>query len=160
MFIKVNPIIDYSVRSLCIKPYYNHPKGCPNFNKKEGCPPGAKLFDKYFDLNYPVYAIYNVFDFKSHVEKMRKNPKCISWSEHQLKCLLYWQPKARKKLLVGIKEFIKEFNIKQKLEYEMVTCPEAMGINITETMRNVGIELEWPPVNVTYQIALAGIRIK
>jgi len=35
--------------------------------------------------------------------------------------------------------------------------PEAMGVNVTETMKRVGIELEWPPVNVAYQIALAGI---
>jgi hypothetical protein len=31
--VQVNPVIDYSVRGLCVKPYYNHPKGCPNFIK-------------------------------------------------------------------------------------------------------------------------------
>ena len=67
IIIRVNPVIDYSVRKLCIKPYYNHPKGCPNFNKKEGCPPTAQYFDKTYDLNQPVYAVYNVFDLKLNI---------------------------------------------------------------------------------------------
>jgi hypothetical protein len=31
-----------------------------------------------------------------------------------------------------------------------------MGVNVTATMDNAGIMLEWPPKNVAYQIALAG----
>ncbi len=50
MIIEINPVIDYSVRRLCVKPYPNHKKGCPNFNKKEGCPPTADFFDKVYDL--------------------------------------------------------------------------------------------------------------
>ena len=73
LIIQVNPIIDYSVRKLCVQPYYNHPKGCPNFNKKDGCPPIAKYFDKVYDTNQPVYAICNIFDLKSHVERMKIN---------------------------------------------------------------------------------------
>jgi len=42
---------------------------------------------------------------------------------------------------------------------EPEACPEAMGINITATMAQAGIMLEWPPESVTYQIALAGIRL-
>ena len=38
-------------------------------------------------------------------------------------------------------------------------CPEGAGVNITETMKNAGIILEWPPVNYTYQVALAGIPL-
>lgn len=54
IIVQVNPVIDYSVRGLCVKPYYNHPKGCPNFNKKKGCPPNAELFDKVYDLTKPA----------------------------------------------------------------------------------------------------------
>jgi len=151
MFVQVEPVINHSVRGLCVRPYYNHPKGCPNFNKKVGCPPQAILFENEFDLNYPVYAIYNKFNLKEHMEKMKlKQPK---WTEHQLRCVLYWQPKARNQLLVGIKEFIKEHK-----NYRISTCPEAQGINVTETMKNAGIELEWMPQVYAYQIALAGIK--
>lgn len=50
-FQKVTPVIDYKMRALCVKPYYNHKKGCPNFNKKAGCPPGIGFFDKMNDLS-------------------------------------------------------------------------------------------------------------
>jgi len=151
LIFQVNPIIDYSVRGLCIKPYYNHPKGCPNFNKKQGCPPNAKYFDKVYDLTKPVCAICNIFDIKTHIKNMKvKQP---NWSEHQLRCVLYWQGSARKHLKEHIIKFMKE-----NRNYSIETCPEAMGVNLTETMENAGIILEWMPENVAYQIALAGIK--
>jgi predicted metal-binding protein len=52
-----------------------------------------------------------------------------------------------------IRDFYREYGSR----YKVTTCPEAMGVNITETMKDAGIILEWPPENVTYQIALAGI---
>lgn len=33
-----------------------------------------------------------------------------------------------------------------------------MGINVTETMKELGITLEWPPQKWTYQVAIAGVR--
>ncbi len=158
MIIQVEPVIDYSVRNLCSNEYYNHPNGCPNFDKKQrGCPshPDTKLFDKYFNLSYPIYAIYNIFDLKSHVENMRiKQP---TWSEHQLYCVLYWQTKARKQLHKYIDEFLQEHPGYEVDDLEKPR-PEAMGVNITKTMKNVGIILEWMPRNIAYQIALAGIK--
>ena len=153
MIIKVIPAIDYSVRRLCPKPYYNHPRGCPNFGRKKGCPPGAPLFDQVYDISQPVYAIINEFDIGSHIERMReKHPE---WSEHQLKCVLYWQGGARKQLKGRCIEFLRSHP-----GYQIEMCPEAMGVNITETLRSVGIELEWPPVHIARQVALAGIRKK
>jgi len=35
--------------------------------------------------------------------------------------------------------------------------PEAYGVNVTATMAAVGIKLQWPPRDKTYQIALAGL---
>jgi len=153
MIIQVKPVIDYSVRNLCFKPYPRHPKGCPNFGKRDTCPPKALYYDKVYDLTKHVYAIYNVFDFKEYVDKMKsKHP---TWSDLQLKCVLYWQGSARKNL----KNYIIEF-LKQNKEYKVETCPEAMGVNVTETMKNVGIILEWMPENIAYQIALAGIPLR
>lgn len=149
----VIPVIDYSVRGLCIKEYPEHKKGCPNYNHKKGCPPQAGYFDKMYDLSKPVYAIINIFDFKSHVAKMKRlHP---DRSKRKLECCLYWQPKARKELLVGIKKFLKE-NQNYKI-FKIETCPEALGVNITETLSNAGFELEWPPVNVACQVALAAV---
>jgi predicted metal-binding protein len=149
---KVIPIIDYKMRTLCVKPYYNHKKGCPNFNKKDGCPPNIGFFDKMNDLTKPVYIIWNEFDLGTHVSNLIS--KYPQWSEHQLKCCLYWQPKARRYLFEEIKKFKKSFP-----EYHITKCPEAEGVNITETMKNIGIDLEWHPETKTYQVALAAIKI-
>jgi predicted metal-binding protein len=151
VIIQVNPVSDYYVRQLCCKPYPGHPKGCPNFNHKEGCPPSADLFDHIYDLSKPVYAIVNIFDFKAHTDRMRElHP---SWSERQVRCCLYWQAGARKQLLIKIKDFLRSHR-----GYSIETCPEAMGVNVTETMKKAGLILEWPPETVAFQIALAGIK--
>ena len=147
-FSEVTPVIDYAVRGLCVAPYHNHKRGCPNFSHKDGCPPGVGFFDKTYDMSQPVYAIWNEFDLKSHVDNLRS--KYPGWSEYQLKCCLYWQPKARKQLLAELTSFIKSH-----MGYSITRCPEAEGVNITETMKTIGIVLEWPPETKTYQIAFA-----
>lgn len=152
-YAKVKPVINLSVRGLCVKPYYNHSKGCPNWNKKVGCPPQAKLLYDILDFQKPIYCIYNIFDFASHINKMKNNHP--DWSERQLECCLYWQGTARKQLKNEIKKFLKEHDD----DMVIISCPEACGVDITATMKTIGEELEWPPVILTYQVALAGIPI-
>lgn len=153
--IEVNPVIIPSVRNLCVRPYPNHKKGCPNYGKKKGCPPDVPMFDSVCDISKPVYAIYEVFDFKGHVEWMKeRHPK---WSKRQLECCLYWQGGVRKRLKIGIRLFHGTMLGLKGREYFVTDAPEAMGVDVTETMKKVGIELEWPPVNVVYKIAFAGV---
>jgi hypothetical protein len=33
-------------------------------------------------------------------------------------------------------------------------CPEAMGVNVTATMKEIGIQLEWPPKRWAHQVAM------
>lgn len=154
MFGLVEPVIQYSVRSLCARPYYNHPKGCPNYGRRPTCPPDAPKLEQIIDISASVYCIYNRFDLATHVEVMQvKHP---TWSERQLYCCLYWQPKARKELQKLIKEFIYEV---RGYGLQIVSNPEACGVNITETMRQINIELEWPPRSIAYQVVLAGTSI-
>lgn len=148
---QITPVIDYAVRGLCVKPYPGHPKGCPNFNKKKGCPPNCARFEDYFDMTQPIYAIVNEFDFKSHTDRMRALRP--DWSDRQVECCLYWQPKARKALAEGAIEFLREHK-----GYTVNATPEAMGLVVTETLMTVGVHLEWPPKLVTYQVAVAGIK--
>ncbi len=149
--IEVKPVIIRPAHSLCLRAYPNHKNGCPNYHKKQGCPPGVPIFNTVYDLSKPIYAIYNKFDFKGHVDRMRE--KHPNWSKRQLECCLYWQGTARKRL----RERIEIFKKAVSEEYIVNGNPEAMWVNVTETMKRVGIELEWPPVNVAYQIAMAGI---
>ena len=150
--IEVKPVMLRLVHSLCVRPYPNHKNGCPNYGKKKGCPPDVPMFDSFYDLSKPVYAIYNKFDFKGHVDRMRANHP--DWSKRQVECCLYWQSAARKKL----KERINEFKFLADERYIVSYPPEAAGVNVTETMKRVGVELEWPPVNVVYQVAMAGSK--
>lgn len=175
MYIQVSPIVDYTVRKLCCRPYPRHDRGkrigCPNYNLKEGCPPAAPFFDKVFDLTRPVFAIYNVFDLEKHVKKMKAAHP--NWSDAQLKSCLLWQNGARKQLSKNIVIFLMEHpeytvavagyrGIEKDLGdlYPKVlpASPEAMGVDVTKTMASVGIYLEWPPDKVTYQVALAGVK--
>lgn len=143
MITKVTPIVNKQVIGLCSLSYYGHPNGCPNWNKK--CKP-----THIFNLK-DCYVIYTVFDFGSHVERMKiKHP---DWSKRQLECCLYWQGSARKVLREEIDRFKKLFP-----NYIVDTCPELRGVDVTATMKSIKIELEWPPVNYAYQVAIGGIN--
>ena len=149
----VKVVVDHGVRTLCVRPYPGHKKGCPNFKEKPGCPPKAPMIEDVLDLYQPVFAIWNCFDMAGHVAKMKE--KHPGWSDRQLRCCLYWQAGARKKLRETIKAFLREQG-----RLKVVGCPEACGVNVTETMRSAGIQLEWPPRTVAYQVVLAGHPLK
>jgi hypothetical protein len=147
--VRVVPVIDHSVRGLCFRPYPLHPKGCPNANKCDRCPPKAPLFENVFDLGSPVFAVVNEFDIGSHVERMRAAHP--DWTDRQLYCVLYWQPKARKALAAKVKESLKALP-----GYVETRCPEAMGIDVTKTLANAGVVLEWPPLKIARQVSFLG----
>ena len=149
----VKPIIDVSMRGLCKREYPNHKRGCPNWDKKQGCPPKAPMIDKILNVNEPVYAIYNKYPFGEHVRRMKdKHP---DWTKRQAECCLYWQGTARKNLREKTSAFIWKHP-----HYSLISCSEGAGVNLTETMKNAGIELEWPPEEYTYQIVLVGLPAK
>ena len=151
MYSLVKPVFDYNVRLLCTEPYYNHPKGCPNFNKRPLCPPLRRRFEDLIDLNKSMYAIWIIFPFGEHREKMlRLHPE---WSKRQAECCLYWQGTARKRL----KHEIYRFSAEKYKNTGVITCPEATGINVTATMKSLGVELEWPPKDFTCHVAIAGM---
>lgn len=147
--IRVSPVIDPSVRELCCRPYALHPRGCPNFGKRDTCPPSAPLYSQVYDLARPVWALVNEFDLGAHVEKMRSaHPK---WSDLQLRCVLYWQGSARAVQACHIAVVLGLFP-----GTRAENCPEAMGIDVTKTLSLEGVELEWPPVRIARQVALIG----
>ncbi len=152
----VKPVLRSSVRKLCTTPYYNHPKGCPNFDKRSICPPQAPLIDKFFDLNKKILAVCIHFNLVLHVEKMRDTHS--DWSQRQLECCLYWQGTVRKQLKQEI-----EYNLRRNPLFDSVVlvstdCPEAMGVDVTATMKEVGIILEWPPRKIVRKIAFIGSK--
>jgi hypothetical protein len=102
-----------------------------------------------FEMNQPFWLIVNRYPFGEHVEKMRsKHP---DWTDRQLSCCLYWQGTARKQLDLLIKEFWVEHP-----GARVARCPEAMGLDVTATLKSVGVEIQWPPRDFALQVALAG----
>lgn len=148
----VTPAIDLGMRDLCVRPYHNHPKGCPNFGKRSTCPPKQECYPYVYDTNTRrvTWALWAEFDLGSHVRRMRKRHPL--WTYRQLSCCRYWQGTVRKFLRESIAEWKEEH-----LNLAVTTCPEAMGVNVTATMRDIGVELEWPPKQITRLIYLAGV---
>ena len=152
-YCRVQPVFNKLVRGLCLKPYPNHPHGCPNYGKKKTCPTQAPFLYDIVYLNKPIYAIWTIFDFQAHVQKMKRNHP--NWSKRQLECCLYWQGTARKNLRKAIERFRQQH---PSDNWVCLTTPEACGVDVTATMRLLGRRLQWPPTTKTYQVALAGRR--
>lgn len=150
MFLKVEPVVHREIQGLCRRPYPDHPRGCPNYGHKEGCPPFVPLFDEKYDCTQGVYAIITEFDLKEHAGRMKaKHPL---WTERQCRNLLFWQGKARKNLKAEISRFLVSHP-----RHGVEMAPEALGVNVTRTLRNVGIYLEWPPRDIARQVAMAAL---
>ena len=146
---QVVPVLSSLPRGLCLHPYPGHTKGCPNWNRRPTCPPKAPLLDTVLDLGKPVHCIYNRFDLGSHVTRMKaKHP---DWSDRQARCCLYWQRKARSELRQSVEDFLENHQ-----GCIALYVPEACGVDVTATMASIGIQLQWPPISVAYQVALAG----
>lgn len=137
------------VRGLCCKPYPDHPFGCPNFGKKDGCPPDGNNFLENFENTAGLVAIG--FNLSEWIDIRRQEQP--SWTDKALGNLRHWQPHVRSNL----KKLLSEVNING---YEPIFTPEAMGVNVTDTCKNANINLEWPPKNWVYQIALIGRRVR
>ena len=143
-----NLVIDKKARQWCKLPYDGHSNGCPNYNRKETCPPRAPVVEDYFNLNKDLWLIAIEFNLTKQIEKMKTlHPE---WSNKQAKCLLYWQPKVNKTL----KSEVHFFMIDKDLTYTL--CPEAMGINVIQTAKNLGLPIEKRPIDKVYKIAFVG----
>ena len=91
-------VIDLRARDWCKLKYPNHPKGCPNYNHKDICPPKIGLFKEYFNMNKPIYLVAVPFNLTEHANRMKEiHP---NWSVKQCKCVLYWQGKVKKHLRI------------------------------------------------------------
>jgi hypothetical protein len=140
-------VLQEQTRNWCKFPYPGHPKGCPNYGKKKGCPPMVPLVSTLFDLKKPHWLAVVSFDLAGHMEAMAsKHP---GWSERQQRCCLYWQGKVRKQLRILCENWLKQHH-----EYRHTSCPEAMGVNIFRTAHLCGIKMRKSAYPTVYKVAL------
>ena len=143
-------IVWFETSEWCKLPYPRHPHGCPNFGKREDCPPKANKF--WSLIKAPYFLVGIRFNLGEHIEQMRK--KHPNWSEAQLKCLLYWQNKVNKRL--------RELSLKLISlipNSAILFKPEANGIDVFKTAENVGIFLERNPRFFVWKIAIIGVKV-
>jgi len=151
-------MLDREPGELCRLPYPNHPKGCPNYGKKDLCPPRCPKLEAAFRMDQPFHLVWMRFDIGSHARRMKAlHPE---WSERQCYCCLYWQGTVRSRLRDLEDCFLNTLyddGYYGHPECVATQCAEAMGVNLTETMKlNCDIELEWPPKETVYKISLIG----
>jgi hypothetical protein len=120
----------------------------------------APYFKDVFDLNFEVWALWTEYDLAAHRERMLvKHPE---WSERALVNCRHWQGRVRAFLHRKAETWVQEWEEREDRisdgELFYTSCPEAMGVNVTETMAGIGVKLEWPPKNITRMVYLAGIK--
>ncbi len=146
-------VLDDRARQWCKLPYPNHPYGCPNYDKSEICPPKVGLFNDIWDMEHFFYAVVVHFDMKTYISNMKvKHPE---WTMRQLRNPLYWQNSVRKVLNNECKRMIKH---KTGMDYTLI--PEAQGMHVFSTMRNVGIIIKQDPVDEIIKVGIVGNRIR
>lgn len=135
----------------CLLPYPNHQKGCPNYGKKDSCPPFAKPFEEL--IGPPFYLVVVFFDLEAHVTRMKNlHP---NWTDKQARCLLYWQGSVKKKLLDEALGFIEANEAKNLF---LLRLPEANGVNVFKTCENVGIKIDRNPTKIVRKVMIIGTK--
>jgi len=149
----VQVFFDVSLRDWCRRPYPGHPKGCPNYGERPTCPPEAPLLGDVLNLLRPVWAVWVEFDLEAQRKRMwLTHPK---WSKRQAECCRYWQGGVRKRLRA---ELLFHQIALEETGLVDIEVPEAMGVNVTETMRGIGVDLEWPVEKIDRHVGLIGYR--
>jgi len=132
----------------CKLPYPNHPYGCPNYGKKEVCPPCPKI-NEIMSEPYMLVAIrFDLESWSKHMKNMHP-----TWTDRQCRNLLYWQ----KGVLSRLKKYcdgILNANDNMIATY----VPEALGVQVFNTVFKYGIKLERNPKKYVYKIAILGFK--
>jgi hypothetical protein len=137
-----------SPRSMCIRPYKNHKNGCPNFGKLDTCPPNIPcMYDQIFDTS-DVYAVVTKFNLEEYFNKRRLNRPDLA--EGQIRNIRIWQPIAVKENNYAISEFYKENP--DKKDYVSTRLLECMGVDVINTMKNVGVIIKFPVTDYAYRV--------
>ena len=177
--IKLEDIIfDPKVQTYCVSPNYK----CPSYGHSWACPPEAPYLEEFVSKFNEFFLIYYELDLNEYIAKEKgKNPDS---SEESIKNELYKGKFLRNKLEKEIYMFLENyhdtyeeklilwdgfcrvcFNKKDKgctydsgkpcrypdkKHYSM----EATGISVTDMVKKLNLNIEWPPTNYVYRFGL------
>lgn len=162
-------IFDPEVQTYCNNPKYR----CPFYGHSWGCPPEAPYLEDEIMKYEKFYLIYIKLNLND--ESRKDNRKGYNYNEmrermeremdkffilHQNKfneIRILWDGHCR----ICEKENEKcsinngsPCRYPDKIRYSM----EAVGIEVSQTVKNVNIDIEWPPVNHVYRFGLVCTR--
>lgn len=141
--------INQRSRSWCLLPYRGHPRGCPNYGRRPTCPPAAPMVQDIIDITRSLWLLLLAFDIGAQARVMlSRHP---GWTQHQARCVLYWQNRVNADLELHTKAFAWEH---PGTIYTL--CPEAMGVNVIATAQRLGLPIRVRPESTVYKIALVG----
>ena len=177
--IKLEDIIfDPEVQTYCVSPNYK----CHSYGHSWACPPEAPYLEEAVSKFNEFFLIYYELDLNEYLANEKdKNPNL---SEETIKNMLYTGKILRNKLEKEIYTFLENYQEKfeEKLVLWDGFCRvcfykidngctydsgepcrypdkkrysiEAVGMNVTNTVRNLNINIEWPPINYVYRFGL------
>lgn len=147
--------------NLCTQPYFNHNNGCPNFGVRDDCPPNVKHISEEFEMD-SIHILLLEFPLNDYY--LQKKVIHPDWTNSALINPRHWQSYVRARMN-------REWeNVKEDYSgYEMIRNPEGQGVNVEETLKLVGIEMDWSDMGEEeeiisiaqriYRVALIGKRI-
>ena len=162
-------IFDPKVQSYCNNPKFK----CPYYGHSWACPPEAPYLEDEIMKYENFYLIYTKLNLKN--DSRKENRKKYNYNkmrkimEREMeKFIILHQNKFNEIRILwdGHCRICEKENLKcsidddspcrypDKIRYSM----EAVGINVSQTVKNVDIDIEWPPVNHVYRFGLVCSR--
>ena len=131
------------VHKMCTQEYYKHKRGCPNFGRHEGCPPGLKHITEIVDISTLHFFLVQ-FDFEEYIrQKMERSPGKTNRDYANQR---HWQSHLRSQLVRRWEE-VEQYNYPQyqlhKERSSYCQNPEGHGINVVATLEKYGFEVGW-----------------
>lgn len=175
-------IFDPRVQTFCVSPSFQ----CPYFDHSWSCPPVAPYLEEEISKYKRFFLIYTIFDLKKYIteEKVKHPKRNVSFIRNKF----YMKNLLRDDLEKEVFNFLEEYdNPKdEKLILWDGTCRichneedlkctydsgnpcrypnirrysmEAVGIDVTRTVKNLSLDVEWPPINYAYRFGLVCLR--
>jgi predicted metal-binding protein len=175
-------MFDSKVQSYCINSIFK----CPNYSHSWACPPEAPYLEEEVYSYEKFFLIYTKFDLTDYIEKERtKHPKK---SIKTIRESLFMNNLLRDELEKEILSFIENYgtNCKKnlvlwdgfcrlcynekdlgctydkgipcrypdKIRYSM----EAVGIDVSKTVKGLNFNIEWPPINHIFRFGLICLK--
>jgi len=164
-------IVDFDIKRWCRFPYKPTGKyrGCPN-----SLGPGKSCREPmFYDVaDWPACFVIAIGKFREYRERFAADhrqkyeekyrdvsggsrPRYKPLTEKQLRCPLYWQGQIRKVLKAYTKQLIKD---KERLFHEKylsyTDVPEGFGVNVLETLWNLGYTIPKHPDEEVWKVNL------